>query len=119
MTQGVVLLSADGFYLSNSGELPLRPDWDKTFITELIRDKLVLCSFETLKDLPSSMFAIASFTTNPNAKYDINFGIDTFKTARPEQLLVVRSRQTLGDGKKFNLRIWKNIYKGKDLEVYV
>jgi hypothetical protein len=119
MTQGIVLLSKDSFYLTNSGELPLRPTWDKQFITELIRGKVVLCSFATLRSLPSSMFAVASFTTDVNAKYDINFGIDTFKTARPDQLLVVRSLKDMGDGKKFNLRNWHNIYKSKELEIYV
>jgi len=119
MTQGIVLLSQDDFYLSTSGELPLRPVWDKELLLNLIRGKVVLCSFTTLKSLPSSMFTIASFTTDTKANYDINFGIDTFKTARPDQLIVIRSKQELKDGKKFNLRDWKAIFKSKELELYV
>lgn len=119
MTQGIILLSQDGFYSNAMGRLPERPSWDKDFITELIRGKTVLCSYNTLKDLPKSMFNIASFTTNVNATYDINFGIDTFKTAKPDQLIVVRSKETIIVGKHYKLDSWKSIYKSKDLEIYV
>ena len=119
MTQGIVLLSHDGFYLGNDNQLPNRPSWDKEFITMLIAGKRVLCSNATLKSLPKSMLDIAYFTTSPVADYDINFGIDTFKTAKPDQLIVVRSKYNLNEGKAFNLDGWKLTYKSKDLEIYV
>ena len=119
MTQGIILLSQDGFYSNIAGNLPERPPWDKEFITELIRGKIVLCSFNTLKELPASMFAVASFTTNINANYDINFGIATFRTTRPDQLLVVRSKEKMIIGKQYKLDSWKAVFKSKELELYV
>lgn len=119
MTQGILLLSKDGFYANVVGKLPERPIGDKDFITELIRGKTVLCSYNTLKELPNSMFAIASFTTNINANYDINFGIETFRTARPDQLIVIRSKETMIIGKQYNLKDWKLIFSSKDFEMYV
>lgn len=119
MTQGIVLLSQDGFYLGELGQLPTRPVWDKEFITMLIKGKRVLCSQNTLKDLPKSLLSVAYFTVDPKMDYDINFGIDTFKTGKPDQLIVVRSKQDLVAGKEFNLDGWTAVYKSKDLEIYV
>jgi hypothetical protein len=65
------------------------------------------------------MFTVASFTTNSKANYDINFGIDTFRTSRPDQLIVVRSKEVITIGKQYKLDTWKSVYKSKDLEIYV
>jgi hypothetical protein len=120
MTQGVILLSKDGYYLSEDGRLPGRPSWDKEFITGLVKGKIVLCSANTLKDLPKSIIdAAAHITLNGWSNYDINFGISTFNTNMPDQLIVVRSKEYLLTGKKFSLIGWTNIYKGDDIEIYV
>lgn len=119
MTQGIVLLSQDGFYLGELGQLPTRPAWDKEFITMLIKGKRVLCSQNTLKDLPKSLLSVAYFTVDPKMDYDINFGIDTFKTGKPDQLIVVRSKQDLVAGKEFDLTGWTPVYKSKEMEIYV
>lgn len=117
MTVGSVLLSKDGFYVGSKGELPKRPNWDKTFIIELIRGKKVLCSKNTLVDLPKSILDSAYFTTNPNAEYDINFGISSFRY-KPDLLIVVRSTELLNTGKKFRLQGYNAIYKSTEMEVY-
>lgn len=119
MTQGIVLLSADGYYLGANGELPARPSWDKEFLTMLIKNQRVLCSPNTLKTLPKSMLNVAYFTINPSMDYDINFGIETFRSAKPQQLIVVRGKESLGSGKLFKLDGWTLVYKSKDLEIYV
>lgn len=102
MTTGVMLLSRNNVYLSNEGQLPKRPRWDKTFITDLIKGQRVLCSPETLKTLPASILGAGYFTTDPTNDYDINFGVATFSSAPVDMLFVVRSSSEL-EGKKFRL----------------
>jgi len=117
MTVGTVLLSKDNFYIGPKGELPVRPSWDKSFITKLIQGKRVLVSKNTLVTLPKSILDAAYFTTNPELPYDVNFGISTFKN-KPDLLLVVRSNKDLNAGKKFRLDGYIAMVELKNLEVY-
>jgi len=117
MTIGLVLLSADGFYLSEFGTLPRRPLWDKEFITKVIKGKRVLCSYTTLATLPKSMLSIAQFTTDTKAEYDVNFGIDTFKV-KPDLLIVSRSIKNLHRGKRFDLSEFDQVVQTEGLEMY-
>ena len=118
MTLGVVLLSANDVYVSNTGELPKRPRFDKTFITDLIKGQRVLCSAKTLKTLPQSILGAGYFTIDPSNEYDINFGIDTFKSAPVDMLFVVRSGGEL-EGKKFRLDEYTLIHKpSQSFEIY-
>lgn len=100
------------------GQLPARPRWDKQFLIDLIKGKRVLCSRTTLASLPASMTDTAYFTTDINAEYDINFGIDTFSKARPDLLMVVRSHKDLNGGYVFRLNNWELIHANKDMELY-
>lgn len=95
-TIGIVLVSRDGYYLDSEGDLPERPKGDKKFLVNLVYNKIVLCSTNTLKDLPRSIYiSAAGFTTDPTAKYDVNLGINTFKSAPPDIMLVVRSNKNI------------------------
>ena len=117
MTIGTVLLSKDNFYIGTKGELPARPDWDKDFITNLIKGRKVLCSKNTLVDLPKSILDSAYFTTNPTLEHDINFGISSFKY-KPDILIVVRSNENLNAGKLFRLNDYTLIHCSTNMEVY-
>ena len=119
MKVGIILLSLNGLYVSSDGMLPRRPKFDKELLLGIIKDKKVLCSPNTLAGLPKSILDSAYFTTNVNADYDINFGIDTFKTARPDMLIVVRSGHSLDEGKKFDLTGFKQLVSQANLEIWI
>lgn len=109
MTIGLILVSKNGKYLSNDGSLPVRPDWDKSFITDMIRNKIVLCSENTLKTIPPSMKKAASrWTTNMEEPYDINFGINTFKQT-PDLLIMTVSKEEIKEGPDFRTDSFKEI----------
>jgi len=118
MTLGIVLLSTNDVYVSEAGALPKRPRWDKTFITDLIRGQRVLCSAKTLKTLPQSILGAGYFTTDPTNEFDVNFGIDTFRSAPVDMLMVVRGGQEM-EGKQFKLDAYELILKpSKSFELY-
>lgn len=117
MKIGILLLNKNDMYLTKDGRLPTAPKWDKTFLKDLIKGKRVLCSFNTLKDLPKSILDCAYFTTNENLDYDVNFGISTFKN-KVDLLFIVRSEDTFNDGKKFNLSDYSLKLKKGDLEIW-
>jgi len=99
---GIVLCSKDWFYISENGSLPQRPSFDKELITRLAEDKIILCSPNTHKTLPKSIRnAALGITTNTSAPWEVNFGIDTFKE-QCDAFILVRSRESLRNGKKFN-----------------
>lgn len=104
-TIGSVLLSSDYYYLGSDGQLPGRVGEDKANLKRLIKDQRVLCSMNTLMDLPNSLRTAAeSFTTNINDSYDINFGISTFSKAPPDIMIITVSPESLGGGKHFDMR---------------
>jgi len=113
-----MLLSKNNVYISNEGNLPKRPRWDKTFITDLIRGQRVLCSANTLKSLPASILGAGYFTTDPTNDYDINFGVATFSSAPVDMLFVVRSGQEMS-GKQFRLDDYVLIHRpSPSFEIY-
>ena len=116
MTIGILLLNKNDVYLTNNLDLPKRPKWDKEFLLNIIKGKKVLCSKNTLVNLPNSILNAAYFTTDINSDYDINFGIDTFK-ATPDLLFIVRSS---GDeqGKVFRLNEYKKILDKGGFEIW-
>ena len=118
MKLGIILLSQNNIYVSEAGALPKRPRFDKTLITDIIRGQRVLCSAKTLKTLPASILGAGYFTTDVNNDYDINFGIETFKSAPVDMLFVVRSNTEM-EGKEFRLDDYTLIFKPtKSFEIY-
>ena len=102
---GIVLLSADGYYVGLNGELPKRPWFDKDLLLALCKGMNVLCSPNTEKDLPTSVVKAANIIdTNPHHK-SVNLGISTFRSNPPDIMIVVQNSQFLGEGKKFD-RDW-------------
>ena len=103
MKIAVVLISRDGYYLGENGELPFRPSFDKELITFLATDKVVLCSENTEKTIPPSIRKVAkAITTDPTDDWDTNFGINTF-SEDSDYFVVVNSISDLGGGKEFKL----------------
>jgi hypothetical protein len=104
---GVLLLSKDGYYVGRDGQLPDRAEWDKHFLTDLIRNQYVLCSENTLKKIPRSMHKSAKLVTDNPMRIDscsfVNFGICTFASHPPHLLLVSKSTKNLNGGNRFDL----------------
>jgi len=98
-----VLISKDEFYLWNNWELPSRPEGDKQYITNLIKDKVVLTSKATLDSLPNSIIKKAKeIHTDEDKDFDINFWIWTFKKLS-DMFIIIKSTENLGWGKKFKM----------------
>lgn len=121
-TLGVVLVSSDGYYLSENGKLPARPSWDKPFLMSLIADKIVLCSPNTEKDMPPSFRkAVIKIVTDPTEFHHVNFGISTFKSCPPTLLLLMRSKEPLGGGKYLRLdwlKDYESLFTSSELEIW-
>ncbi len=100
-TISVVLISKDWYYIWKNWELPKRYKWDKEFITNLVKDKVVLMSEQTFKDLPESIKkATKSITTNIEEKYEINFWIWTF-SKNSDMFIIIKSEEDLNWWKEF------------------
>ena len=105
---GIVLVSKDWYYLDENGELPTRPSFDKDLLLGLCTGLDYICSDNTEKELPASLrqrLGIKSLTP------EINLGIKTFKEYPPDIFFVVKSKQALHNGKKFDLKWLCNNYR--------
>jgi len=100
---GVVLLSADGYYVGENGQLPARPWFDKNLLLAIVKGNVCLASPNTLAGLPKSILAAAKEVTTEAKDVTVNLGIATFRSNPPDLLLVVRSEYFLGKGKRFDL----------------
>ena len=100
---GIVLLSADNYYVGLSDELPPRPHFDKALLLAVCKGMDVLCSANTEKGLPKSVKQVANTVNVPSTLKDVNLGIATFKSDPPDVLLLVRSRGLLYGGKLFDI----------------
>jgi hypothetical protein len=110
MRVAIVLISKDGFYLGENGELPKRPSFDKELITSLAKDKIVLCSENTKNTIPPSIKKVAkAITTDPNDDWEINFGIKTYNEDN-DIFIIVNSEENLNSGKEFKLSRIKDKY---------
>ena len=104
-TEGIVLISRDGYYLNSRGDLPTRPEWDKTFLLWKVKGKRILCSENTKATLPKSIISASqSISTNPEEPWDINLGIDTFKHV-PDIFYLCKSPLYMSDRKSKRLRL--------------
>jgi len=120
MKLGMILLDPGNKYVYEDGSLPIRPEFDKQFITDMITNKVVLCSQNVLDTIPESMKRVAWFTTDMNMPYDINWGISTFED-KPAMFLVTRSKvaRELG-GKVLRLDGYNKTFEDeKGLEIWL
>lgn len=109
-TISVVLISNDWYYIWKNWELPKRFSWDKEFITNLVKDRIVLMSEKTLEDLPESIKKVTKkITTNIEDDYEINFWIWTFKRFS-DLFIIIQSNE--------NLNWWKEFYMNQIEENY-
>lgn len=108
---GMVLLSIDNYYLGPNGELPARPYFDKDLLLALCKGMNVLCSPNTEKDLPKSVFNAANTVNSVAHLKDVNLGIATFKTNPPDIMLVVHGHNWLHEGKPFDDAWLQDNYK--------
>ena len=120
MEIGMILLDPNNIYVYSDGSLPVRPSWDKGYITSMIEGKTVLCSQNVLETIPHSMLNIAKFITDHNHEFDINWGISTFNDI-PDILLVTRSKVAKRkSGKTFRLNNYTRINTGNSqLEIWM
>lgn len=107
MQIGVCLLSKDGYYLREDGSLPIRPSWDKEFLTSLVKNLYCVASKNTIDTLPKSIIDNAAGIFNDSSYLqrvagDINLGIKTFRDL-PELLFITRSNYSVEGGKLLRL----------------
>lgn len=90
-TIGLVLLDQINRYMVN-GEIPKRPDFDKEFLLNMVKNKLCLASENTIKDLPKSITtSCLEITENGYLNWAVNLGIKTFKEFPPDIFFISRS----------------------------
>ena len=90
-TIGLVLLDQINRYMVN-GEIPKRPDFDKTFLLNMVKNKVCLASENTIKDLPKSITnSCLEITENGYLNWEVNLGIKTFKEFPPDVFFISRS----------------------------
>lgn len=90
-TIGLVLLDQINRYMVN-GEIPKRPDFDKEFLLNMVKNKLCLASENTIKDLPKSITnSCLEITENGYLNWEVNLGIKTFKEFPPDIFFISRS----------------------------
>ena len=100
-TISTVILSADWYYIWEKWQLPKRPKWDKEFITNLVKNRVVLMSKNTLADVPDSIAKnCESIVIHDTNLYDINFWIWTFKK-QSDMFIIIYSNENLWWGKEF------------------
>lgn len=88
---GVVLLDRMDRYVVN-GTIPTRPDFDKSFLLELVKGRTCLASENTIKDLPNSIInSSLEIIENGYLKWEVNLGIKTFKNFPPDIFFVSRT----------------------------
>ena len=121
MTLGILLLSSDGFYVDEEGNLPQRTLWDKQFLLDLCRDRKVIASDSTIGHLPKSLLDVCKSVDNSARPfgYDINLGIETYNMYDTDILLITRSAEPLHKGKIFKLDDYDFILKQGDLEIWI
>ncbi|MCI4435393.1 MAG: hypothetical protein JHC33_01100 [Ignisphaera sp.] len=108
---GIVLISADGYYLGPNGELPERPWFDKDLLLGVCKGMNILCSPNTEIALPESVRKVANTVNSYIHQYDVNLGISTFKSNPPDVMILVQSRQLLKGGRKFDVNWLCEEYK--------
>lgn len=113
MQIGVCLLSKDGYYLREDGSLPIRPSWDKEFLTSLVKNLYCVASKNTIDTLPKSIIDNAAGIFNDSSYLqrvacDINLGIKTFRDL-PELLFITRSNYSVEGGKLLRLNNYTKI----------
>jgi hypothetical protein len=113
---GVVLLDQKNRYLVGE-KLPKRPDFDKLFLSNMCRDKKLLCSTNTLIDLPMSITNHCASVTNIGTDdWEVNLGIKTFKEFPPDIFFISRTPKYepielgLADDKFFDINWLKANY---------
>ncbi len=107
---GIILISKDGYYVGDKGQLPKRPSFDKELITYLATNEVVLCSENTFKDIPPSIRKVVKdLTTDKDADWTVNFGISTFKE-KCDIFYIIHSNENLDNGKYFNIDRLKKMY---------
>ena len=90
-TIGLVLLDQINRYMVN-GEIPKRPDFDKEFLLNMVKNKVCLASENTIKDLPKSITnSCLEITENGYLNWEVNLGIKTFKEFPPDIFFISRS----------------------------
>lgn len=110
-TISVVLVSKDGYYIGKEWQLPKRFEWDKEFITNLAKNRVVLASENTIRSLPESILKSAkAFTTSIFADYDINFWIGTFETLA-DMFIIIESEEKLNGWKEFHFNVIDEFYE--------
>jgi len=114
MIVSTILLSADDMYIDSEGNLPpMRPEFDKDLLRELVRGQALSQNGATM--LPMSIVSVAKHITVSEPTIGITVPeIDGLT----DLLIVVRTGMPLGHGKRFRFTNFKKIVKEGKLEIW-
>ena len=115
MVVSSILLSRNGCYVDEDGNLPPRPSFDKAFLAALVRGQHISDSAYLM--LPSSMRDTTFSATNAGVEPEIGITIPEI-AGLTDLLIVVRNSQNLSSGKKFRLDAFDLIVSFEHIEIY-
>ena len=113
--RGIVLLDQNDYYVDCDGNLPPRPEGDKDYLLQAVKNKICVASSATYEKLPKSLFASADIVfvntideekASHNNQMYINLGIATYSIYGTDtsEIKVIRTESTIKQGKKFRYR---------------
>jgi len=113
MKVGLILLTENNVYVSNEGNLPKRPPFDKALLKSIVSgEKVSLQGYETLP--PSIQAIIAQGPAQ---------GGDTFPITIPEigtvKLLIISRSNVEMEGKQFRMDNFRRLVKQDQLELWI
>lgn len=112
MNIALLLLSSDDCYVSQNGELPVRPSFDKKLLTETLRGQNISpLGFQTL---PPSIQKIVKIGSSIDGR---NFPVTIPEIALADLLIISRSQEPL-NGKKFRLDNFQLLAKSFEIEIW-
>jgi len=110
-----ILLSVDGYYVDNDGNLPERPSYDKELLTAFCKNAVV--SQKSYDIVPPSMQKYLKISKDPK-EINVAFSIPEINELS-DVLIVIRSQKKLKDGKKFRFDNFKLLTIQGNIEIWI
>lgn len=113
MIIGLILLDQQNKYVSAGGKLPARPAFDKNLLTSICDGKQLICTGNTLLDLPPSL----KKNQISASKGDVALSPETIDKYA-DMIIVSRSMETMKDGNTFRLDKFERLVAIGSLEIW-
>jgi len=111
-----ILLSQNDCYVDKDGNLPKRPSFDKELLTAFCKNQVV--SENGYNGLPPSMRKIVRKQKMNDEEISLAITIPEIDKYS-DVLIIIRSSETLENGKIFRLNNFKNLVKNENIEIWI